>query len=58
MAAAHTDTGIAATLMATMPIIALPLARVAYGSRPGRNAIAGTLLAFAGVAIIFLSQRA
>jgi drug/metabolite transporter (DMT)-like permease len=58
VAAAHTDTGIAATLMATMPILALPLARITYGSRPGRMAIWGTLIAFAGVALLFLTQRA
>jgi drug/metabolite transporter (DMT)-like permease len=56
VAAAHTDAGVAATLMATMPILALPLARVAYGSRPGPVAIGGTVLAVVGVAVLFLAQ--
>ncbi|MGD8394040.1 MAG: DMT family transporter [Candidatus Eiseniibacteriota bacterium] len=58
VAAAHAPTGIAATLMATTPIVTLPLARLAYGSRPGGWAIAGTVLAAAGVALLFLLPAA
>jgi drug/metabolite transporter (DMT)-like permease len=54
VAAANTSAGVAATLIATMPILALPMARIAYGSRPGRAAYAGTVVAFAGVAVLFL----
>jgi drug/metabolite transporter (DMT)-like permease len=54
VAAANTSAGVAATLMATMPILALPMARIAYGSRPGPGALAGTAVAFVGVAILFL----
>lgn len=51
----HTSAGVAATLMGTVPIIMLPLARIAYGDRPGAAVIAGTLVAFAGVAYLFLA---
>jgi drug/metabolite transporter (DMT)-like permease len=57
VAATHADVGVAATLMATLPIWTLPIARIAYGSRPGPAAIAGTLLAVVGVAILFLAPQ-
>ncbi len=51
----HAPAGIAATLMATVPIIMLPLSRIAYGDRPGTQAVAGTMLAVFGVAVLFLA---
>ena len=49
-----TFVGIASTLMATTPIIMLPLARWLYKENISRRAIAGTLLSVAGVSILFL----
>jgi drug/metabolite transporter (DMT)-like permease len=46
--------GIASTLMATTPIIMLPLARWLYKEKISGRAIAGTLLSVAGVSILFL----
>ncbi|MFN2224485.1 MAG: DMT family transporter [Chloroflexota bacterium] len=46
--------GIAATLMALPPVILIPLGYLLYGERVGRRGIVGTLVAFCGVALIFL----
>ncbi len=46
--------GIASTLMSLSPIILLPISRVMYRERIGARAIAGTLVAVAGTAILFL----
>jgi drug/metabolite transporter (DMT)-like permease len=56
ISAAHTKLGISATLMATAPILMLPLARIAYGDRPGRPAVVGTFIAVVGVALLFLAK--
>lgn len=47
--------GIAATLMALPPVILIPLGYLIYGERVGRRGIAGTFVAFCGVALIFLA---
>jgi drug/metabolite transporter (DMT)-like permease len=46
--------GVAATLMALPPVILIPLGYFFFGERVSRRAIAGTLIAFIGVALIFL----
>jgi drug/metabolite transporter (DMT)-like permease len=46
--------GLAATLMALPPIILIPISRILYGERVSKRGIMGTIVAFAGVAIIFL----
>ncbi len=51
-----TATGIASTLMATTPIIIIPVVRIAYKERPSPRAWSGALLAVAGVALLFSSQ--
>ncbi len=45
--------GIASTLMAMTPIMLLPLVRLVYGEHVSTRAAAGTLVAVAGVAIMF-----
>ena len=47
--------GIASTLMALPPIILIPLSYVLFRERVSWRAVAGTLLAFTGVALIFLA---
>ena len=54
IAVAHTDVGVAATIMATVPILMLPLVRILYRERLSWKAIGGAFLAVAGVAILFL----
>jgi drug/metabolite transporter (DMT)-like permease len=53
IAIANTSVAIASTLMATVPILMLPLAHIVYKERPGWRAIAGASVAVAGVALLF-----
>lgn len=46
--------GIAATLMALPPVILIPLGYFLYGERVSPRSITGTIIAFCGVALIFL----
>ena len=55
IAVANTDVGIAATLMATVPIMMLPLVRIIYKEHLTRKSIIGAFIAVAGVAILFLN---
>jgi drug/metabolite transporter (DMT)-like permease len=50
----YAPVGIASTLMALTPVIILPLVRVVYRERISPRAAAGTVVALAGVALIFL----
>jgi|ERR1041385_1134912 drug/metabolite transporter (DMT)-like permease len=50
----YTHVGIAATLMATTPVIMLPLVHIIHRERLGWRAFAGTATAVAGVAVLFL----
>ncbi len=45
--------GVAATLMALPPVILIPFGYFVYGERVSQRAIAGTVVAFLGVALIF-----
>jgi drug/metabolite transporter (DMT)-like permease len=54
VAVAHTGVGVAATLMATVPIIMLPLVRVFYRERLSWKAVSGAFVAVAGIGILFL----
>ena len=53
ISAAYAKLGIGATLMATPPILMLPLARIAYRDRAGLMSIGGTFIAVLGVACLF-----
>lgn len=52
-AVALTDVGVAATLMATSPVLVIPLVMLLEGYRPTMRAVSGTLVAVAGVALLF-----
>lgn len=54
IAITYTKVGIAATLMATVPILMLPLVRVIYKEQLSWHAIIGACVAVGGVAILFL----
>ncbi len=49
-----TQVGIASTLMSLPPIFLLPISHFVFGERIGIRAVAGTLVAFAGVAMLLL----
>jgi drug/metabolite transporter (DMT)-like permease len=54
IAVAHTSVGVAATLMATVPILMLPLVWIVYKERLTWRSLAGAWLAVGGVGILFL----
>jgi drug/metabolite transporter (DMT)-like permease len=51
----NTKIGIAATLMSMTPLILIPLSAIFYKEKINIASIFGTIIAFAGVAILFLS---
>jgi drug/metabolite transporter (DMT)-like permease len=54
LAVQHAEIGVASTLMALPPIFMLPVSYFVFKERFGWQASAGTLLAIAGVALLFL----
>jgi drug/metabolite transporter (DMT)-like permease len=54
LAVQHTGIGVASTLMALPPVFMLPISRIVFKERFGWQAVAGTLIAMAGVALLFL----
>ena len=55
LAVQHAEVGVASTLMALPPVIVLPISYFVFKEKVGWQAIAGTLLAIAGVAILLLA---
>ena len=55
LAVQHTGIGVASTLMALPPVFMLPISHFVFKERFGWQAIAGTLVAMTGVALLFLS---
>lgn len=55
LAVQHAEIGVASTLMALPPVIILPISYFAFHEKIGWQAIVGTVLAIAGVAILFLA---
>lgn len=53
-AVAWTTTYVAATIMATQPIVVIPMVRFLYGQRPSLRALGGAVLAVVGVAVLSL----
>jgi len=50
----HAEIGVASTLMSLSPIILIPVAHFFHGERITWRAVAGTLVAMAGVVLLFL----
>lgn len=46
-------TGVASTLNSTAPILMIPVVRLVYKEKPTVRSLAGTILAFAGVVLLF-----
>jgi drug/metabolite transporter (DMT)-like permease len=55
LAVQHAEVGVASTLMALPPVILLPVSYFIFKEKVGWQAIAGTLLAIVGVAVLFLA---
>jgi drug/metabolite transporter (DMT)-like permease len=54
LAIQHTEVGVASTLMALPPVFMLPISHFVFKERFGWQSVAGTLVAIAGVALLFL----
>jgi drug/metabolite transporter (DMT)-like permease len=54
IAVQYTEVGIASTLMSLPPIFLLPVGRILFKEQIGWKALAGTIIALLGVAILFL----
>ena len=55
LAVQHAEIGVASTLMALPPVLILPISYFVFKEKVGWQAIVGTLVAIAGVAILFLA---
>lgn len=55
IAVKYTETGVAASLMATTPVLIIPVVVLLGKERVGFGGVAGALLAVAGVAVLFLA---
>jgi drug/metabolite transporter (DMT)-like permease len=55
LAVQHAEIGVASTLMALPPVIILPISYFVFREKIGWQAILGTVLAIAGVAVLFLA---
>ncbi len=55
LAVQHATIGVASTLMALPPVFLLPISYVVFKERFGWQTIAGTVVAMAGVALLFLA---
>lgn len=55
LAIQHAEIGVASTLMALPPVLVLPMSYFMFKEKIGWQAIAGTLLAIIGVAVLFLA---
>jgi drug/metabolite transporter (DMT)-like permease len=55
LAVQHAEVGVASTLMALPPVIILPISYFVFKEKIGWQAILGTVLAIAGVAVLFLA---
>jgi drug/metabolite transporter (DMT)-like permease len=55
LAVQHAEIGVASTLMALPPVIILPISYFVFKEKIGWQAILGTVLAIAGVAVLFLA---
>ena len=55
IAISHAKVGIASTLMATVPIIMIPMIRFYYKEKLSWISIVGAVVAVSGIAILFLN---
>ena len=54
LAVQHAEIGVASTLMALPPVLVLPISYFVFKEKIGWQAVAGTILAITGVAVLFL----
>jgi len=54
VAVKYTETGIASTLLSTVPILILPILVIVHNIKPSPRAVFGTVIAVIGIALLFL----
>jgi drug/metabolite transporter (DMT)-like permease len=54
VAVKYTEAGIAATLLATVPVIIIPYTMIIYKTKPSLRTLVGTSITMVGVAMLFL----
>jgi drug/metabolite transporter (DMT)-like permease len=54
IAVQHTQAGIAATIMAIVPVLIIPPAIIIFKEKPGWKEIAGAIIAVSGIALFFM----
>jgi len=54
VAVKYAEAGVASTLLAMVPVLLIPLVWIVHNTRPTLRAVTGTLIAMAGVALIFM----
>ena len=52
----HSPTGVVATIIATMPVLILPLSILVYHERVSPRAVAGAIVAVAGVGLLMFKK--
>ena len=57
LAVKNAAVGVASTLTSLAPIILIPLSRILFKERITSRAIGGTVLALAGIVLLFLDQE-
>ncbi|NIA29706.1 MAG: EamA family transporter [Actinobacteria bacterium] len=54
VAVKYTETGVASTLLATVPILVIPMVIIVRNTKPSARAVTGAIIAVIGVALLFL----
>lgn len=54
VAVKHAETGVAAAIMATVPVVIIPVTIIVYRQRPSPRAILGAVVTAIGIAILFI----
>ncbi|MCK4656956.1 MAG: DMT family transporter [candidate division Zixibacteria bacterium] len=54
VAVTYTETGVAAAIMASVPVVVIPVTIIVYKQKPSARAILGALVTTVGIALLFL----
>jgi len=54
VAVKYTETGVAAAIMASVPVVVIPVTIIVYKQKPSVRAILGALVTTVGIALLFL----
>lgn len=54
VAVKYTETGVAAAIMASVPVVIIPVSILVYKQMPSKRAVAGAIVTCAGITLLFL----